>query len=318
VAAVLLSACGGDGPSGVAVSGSSTVEPIIARYNELFGAGDSDVAVRLDGAGTKNGFEAFCAGEADIADASRAISAEERERCSDQGIDYVELPVALDGVTVITNASNEAIECMSFEQLYGVIGPESEGFDDWSDANGLVTEIGGEGTLPTVPLAITAPGDESGTYDSFIELALSQIAERRFAEGKIAANRREITRSDYAVQANDVAIIRGVAGVDHSLGWVGFGVAMRNREAVRMLAVDDGDGCVAPTSKTIADGSYPLSRTLYLYVNTDAVVDNADLRSFVDFYLTDAGYQAVLEANYVPLTPEQWQETVIAWHEARG
>ncbi len=239
------------------MSGSSTVEPISALVGELFSAENPDVAVRVDGPGTSDGFELFCEGQTDISDASRAIDEEEVAACEAAGIEYVELKIGIDGLTVITNPANDAVECLSFEQLYGLVGPESEGFDNWSDANTLVTEIGGEGDLPDAQLDITAPGEESGTYDSFIEIALGDIAEARVAAGAITEDQAETTRKDYSSQANDNAIIEGIGGSDTSLGWVGFAFADQNQDAVRSLEVDGGDGCVAPTAETIADGTLP-------------------------------------------------------------
>jgi phosphate transport system substrate-binding protein len=177
----------------------------------------------------------------------------------------------------------------------------------------LVTEVGGEGNLPAADLEITAPGEESGTYDSFIELALSDIAEQRLDEGKITEDQEETTRPDYSTQANDNAIIQGVAGSDTSLGWVGYSFADQNRETVKLLSVDGGDGCVEPTPETIANGTYPLSRTLYIYVNKAKAADNPAVKAFVDFYMTDSGFQAVADADYVQLTDDKWQETVATW-----
>ena len=252
---------GGDLSGEVVVSGSSTVEPISALVGELFSAENPDVAVRVDGPGTSDGFELFCDGQTDISDASRAIDEEEVAACEAAGIEYVELKIGIDGLTVITNPANDAVECLSFEQLYGLVGPESEGFDNWSDANTLVTEIGGEGDLPDAQLDITAPGEESGTYDSFIEIALGDIAEARVAAGAITEDQAETTRKDYSSQANDNAIIEGIGGSDTSLGWVGFAFADQNQDAVKLLEVDGGDGCVelrprrrSPTAPTRSHG----------------------------------------------------------------
>ena len=273
------------------------------------------MAVRVDGPGTSDGFELFCEGQTDISDASRAIDEEEVAACEAAGIEYVELKIGIDGLTVITNPANDAVECLSFEQLYGLVGPESEGFDNWSDANTLVTEIGGEGDLPDAQLDITAPGEESGTYDSFIEIALGDIAEARVAAGAITEDQAETTRKDYSSQANDNAIIEGIGGSDTSLGWVGFAFADQNQDAVKSLEVDGGDGCVAPDAETIADGTYPVSRPLYIYVNTAKADENPALSAYVDFYLSDAGYEAVAEADYVQLPEDQWSETVSTWDD---
>jgi len=300
----------------IVISGSSTVEPISSLVGELFFEQNPDVAVRVDGPGTGDGFQLFCAGETDISDASRAITEEEMQACADAGIEYVELQVAIDGLSVITNPNNDAIDCLSFEQLYGIAGPESEGFDNWSDANALISEIGGEGNLPDADLEITAPGEESGTYDSFIEIVFGDIAEARVEAGALTEDRAESTRPDYSSQANDNAIIDGISGSDTSFGWVGYAFADQNRDVVKLLAVDGGEGCVEPTPETIADGSYPIARPLFIYVNTAKASANPALAAFVDFYLSDAGYEAVAEADYVQLDDAAWQETVAAWEAA--
>lgn len=307
---------GGDLSGEVVISGSSTVEPISSLVGELFSAENPDVAVRVDGPGTGDGFQLFCDGQTDISDASRAIKDEEAQACADAGIEYIELKVGIDGLSVITNPNNDAIDCLTFEQLYGLIGPESEGFDNWSAANSLITEIGGTGDLPDAPLEITAPGEESGTYDSFIEIVLAGIAEARVEAGTITEDQAGTTRPDYSSQANDNAIIEGIAGTDTSLGWVGFAFADQNRDSVKLLGVDGGDGCVDPTPETIADGTYPIARPLFIYVNKAKATENPAVAAFVDFYMSDTGYESVAEADYVQLDDAAWQETVGVWEGA--
>jgi phosphate transport system substrate-binding protein len=321
-----VSACGGDDDSAgndsedlggsIVVSGSSTVEPITSLVGELFNEDNPNVAVRVDGPGTGDGFQLFCEGDTDISDASRPIEEEEIAACEANGIEYTELKVAIDGISVITSPDNEDVECLSFADLYALVGPESEGFDNWDDANDLAAEVGGEGGFPAKKLTITAPGEESGTYDSFIEIALGDIAEQRLEAGKISEDVAETTRKDYSSQANDNTIIEGVAGDDGSLGWVGFAFADESSDRVKSLEIDGGDGCVAPDSETIGDGSYPLSRPLFIYVNNAKTASNPALRAFVDFYLSDDGALAVEEADYVPLPDEDWQATLDAWSSA--
>ena len=270
-AALLSAACGGssdgdganasEGLTGsIFISGSSTVEPISSLVAELFAEENPDVEITVEGPGTGDGFELFCNGETDISDASRPIEQEEIDACAANGIEYTELEVAIDGMAVLTSPTNEAVSCLSFADLYALLGPESEGFENWSDANELGEEVGGSAVpYPDAPLAITAPGEESGTYDSFVELALEDIAEER---GQEAA-----TRPDYQASANDNVIIDGIAGTDTALGWVGFSFYEQNQDVVKAIEVDGGEGCVAPTFETISGGSYPLSRSLYIYVN---------------------------------------------------
>src|SRR4029079_1049323 len=129
-----------------------------------------DVQISVDGPGTGDGFVLFCQGQTDISDASRQIEPEEAKACKSAGIDYIELEIAFDGITVMTNPDNPSITCLNKGDLYALFGPESDGFSSWSDANALAQQVGGTGSFPDEPLDITAPGEESGTYDAFIEL----------------------------------------------------------------------------------------------------------------------------------------------------
>jgi phosphate transport system substrate-binding protein len=321
VLALLGAACGGTEESGggeggaaltgsIFVSGSSTVEPISSLVAELFAEENPDVEITVEGPGTGDGFELFCNGETEISDASRPIEQEEIEACAANGIEYTELEVAIDGMAVLTSPANDAATCLSFEDLYSLLGPESEGFESWSDANDLGAEVGGSGDYPDAPLVVTAPGEESGTFDSFVELALEGIAEERGQEAT--------TRPDYTSSANDNVIIDGIAGTDTSLGWVGFSFYEQNQDVVKAMEVDGGEGCVAPTFETIADGSYPLSRTLFIYVNNAKAAENEALPAFVDFYMTDTGLlTAVEEVAYVTLPEDRIEATRSAWESAR-
>jgi phosphate transport system substrate-binding protein len=313
---LLAAACGGGGTGGtengaditgeIFISGSSTVEPISSLVAELFAEQAPNVEITVEGPGTGDGFELFCNGETDISDASRAIEQEEIDACAANGIEYTELEVAIDGMAVLTSPANDAVTCLSFPDLYALLGPESEGFDGWSDANDLGAEVGGSGDYPDAPLVVTAPGEESGTYDSFIELALEGIAEERGQDA--------VTRPDYQASSNDNVIIDGIAGSDSSLGWVGFSFFEQNQEVVKAIEVDGGEGCVAPAFESIADGSYPLSRSLYVYVNNAKAADSEALRAFVDFYMTDTGLlESVEQVAYVTLPEDRIEATRSAW-----
>jgi len=309
---------GGGVTGSVVVSGSSTVQPISTRVAELFEDAGNKVNVTVDGPGTGDGFKLFCAGETDISDASRPIKDEEAEACAAAGIEFIEIPVAFDGITVMTNPANDAVECLTTEDLYALVGPESQGFAKWSDAQALATELGSSTQLPDAKLDITAPGTESGTYDAFIELALADVAKSRVKEGKITEDQAKNTRPDYTSQANDNAILQGIEASNTSFGWVGFAFAEEAGSGVKELEIDGGDGCVAPSVETIADGTYPLSRTLYIYVNKAKADSNPALRAYVDFYLTDEGMvTAVEEVGYVPLPADQREEARTAWAERR-
>jgi len=306
---------GGDAISGeVNVTGSSTVEPISVAVAELFQESNGDVTVNVDGPGTGDGFEQFCNGEADITDASRPIEQEEIDACQQNGVEFIELKVAFDGISVLTSAENDAVECLTFADLYALTGPESEGFGNWSDAQALADELGSTTEFPDAPLDITAPGEESGTYDSFIELVYGDITEERVTAGSITEDQAETTRPDYQASADDNVIIEGVGGSDSSLGWVGFAFAEEAGDTVKELEVDGGDGCVAPSGETIADGSYPLSRPLFIYVDAQKAQDNAAVGAYVDFYLGE-GIGSVEEVGYVALPDDQLAETTTAWED---
>jgi len=318
VVALVAAACGGSkgnangsggGLSGqVVVSGSSTVQPISSLVAEAFSSENPGVSISVDGPGTGDGFALFCQGQTDISDASRPIKDEEKATCDSAGINFVELKIAFDGITVMTNPANSAVTCLSKADLYALVGPESTGFANWSDANALDQELGGAGTFPDVPLDITAPGEESGTYDAFIELALKGIAGER-------GQPDDQTRPDYQSSANDNVIIQGIEGSDSSFGWVGFAYAEQNAGGIKILQVDGGDGCVEPNRDTIADGSYPLSRSLYIYVNKDKAASNPAVKAYVDFYLQGVK-DYVSQAGYVDLPDSEIQATQQAWSSA--
>jgi phosphate transport system substrate-binding protein len=278
----------------VTISGSSTVEPISALNAEAFRARNPEVGISVEGPGTGDGFKKFCSGETDISGASRQIKDSEVEACGAAGIEFVELRVAVDGLSVLTSAGNTAVSCLSFADLYALLGPESLGFRDWSDANDLAGQItGANAPYPSAQLTVTGPGEESGTYDSFVELVLEDIADERGQEAQ--------TRPDYTASANDNVIIEGISGSDTSLGWVGYAFFLANQDKVSALAVDGGDGCVSPTPQTIADGSYPIARPLFIYVNKEKAALNAAVDLYVDFYLSEDGLVNVDQAGYIRL-----------------
>ncbi len=299
----------------VNVSGSSTVEPISTAVAEAFKAQNSNVDITVDGPGTGDGFELFCSGETDVSDASRPIKDEEAQACADAGIEFVELEVGIDGISVIT-APDNPLECLSFADLYALIGPEAEGIDTWSDATEVASALGSSTEFPDENLVITAPGEESGTYDSFIEIALEVAAEPRVESGDITEDEAATTRSDYAAQSDDNAIIEGVGGEPGGLGWVGFAFADQADGVKKMPIAAEPDGdCVEPSHETIQDGTYPISRSLYIYVNTTKAEENPAVAAYVDFYLE--GLTGFVEgADYIPLaddadTQARWADRVV-------
>ena len=304
VAAALLltaSACGNDNTDeateteaeadtsvegSISISGSSTVEPISTAAAEAFSGQNSNVDISVEGPGTGDGFEKFCGGETDISDASRPIKEEEAQICADAGIEFIELEVGIDGLSVIT-AEDNALECLSFADLYALVGPEAEGVDNWTGAAEVASALGSSTEFPDENLVVTAPGEESGTYDSFIEIVIEAAAEPRVESGDITEDEAASVRSDYSSSANDNTIIEGVS------------------------AEPDGE-CVAPTSETIQDGSYPISRSLYIYVNAANAEENEALAAFVDFYLE--GLTGFVEgADYIALADDA--ATTTTWED---
>jgi len=296
----------------ITISGSSTVQPITSLVAELFNDDVSDgVSIAVDGPGTSDGFVLFCDGETDIQDASRPIEQEEIDACSANGVEYIELAVAFDGITVMTNPANADVTCLNHGDLYALFGPESNGIDTWDGADALANEVGGTDGFPSAPLEITAPGEESGTYDAFIDLSgIEDIAlEQGVPEDEAAA-----LRTDYQPSPDDNVIISAMEGSDSPLGFVGFAFAEGAADQVKILEVDGGDGCVAPSRDTIADASYPLSRTLYIYVNKGKLADSPSLQAFVDYYVTDTGLvEAVTGTGYVELPTDQIEATRTTW-----
>ncbi len=282
----------------ISVTGSSTVEPVTNLLAQAFAELHPGVAFSVAGPGSGDGHKAACAGEVPIWNSSRQIKDSEAECLAETGIEFIELRVGIDGISVITAAANEDVDCLNFEDLYSLVGIEATGFTSWSDANALNAELGGNGPFGDHPLEIFAPGEESGTFDSFIEIALEDVWEARVEAG--SADENFAVRPDYTSSANDNVIIDGVAGNVHSFGWTGFAYADENRDKVKLLEVDGGDGCVAPTPETIAAAEFPISRFLYTYVDVSYASDPA-VAAFVDFMLSDEGQTHVVEAGYVNL-----------------
>jgi phosphate transport system substrate-binding protein len=320
---IVSAACGDDDGDGnntgnsdlsgsLNISGSSTVEPITSLVGEKFRTENPGVQISVSGPGTSDGFELFCNGETDISDASRPIDDEEVAACEENGIEPIEIEVALDALSVIGNPANE-ITCLNFGDLYALFGAESEGFQSWSDANALAAEVGGNGGFPDEPLTIVAPGDESGTYGSFIDLTgVDDVAADRGVAEDIAGD----LRPDYQISADDNVIIDNAAGTESGLGFVGFAYAENAGDSVKEFEVDGGDGCVAPSPEAVIDGSYPLGRSLFIYVNPTKLEENPALDPFVDLYLSDEGLASVEEVQYISLPDDRIEAARSAWDSA--
>ena len=298
------------------VSGSSTVYPIVQRQAEEFQLIAPGVAITVEGPGSGDGARKFCAGEALIANASRLYKAEEIEICEANGIEFIEIRRGIDGISVITSAENDAIDCVSFNDLYALLSEEAFGFGSWADANALTAEWGGT-TFPDAPLDVFAPGEESGTYDSFAEIVIEAVAGGKTGLDTGARQFVETIRPDYAASTNDTVILQGIASSTYSLGWVGYAFAQEASDAgeARMIPVsyEDGGTCVSPSPETIADASFPIARFLYTYVNADAAANDPSVAAFVDYMMSDAGLESVGAVGYVDLAAADQVRARAVW-----
>ena len=281
VAAAALAGCGGgDSSSGGAISadGSSTVGPFTTRTAEDFRAqGGVDVTVGISGTG--GGFERFCADETDISNASRAIKDEEAAICADKGVEYVELQVATDALTNVVNSENDWVTCLTVDQLNAIWKPGST-VSNWNQI---------DPSYPDVPLKLYGAGTDSGTFDYFTEVI----------NGEAGAS-----RSDYSATEDDNVTVQGVSGDKGGLGYFGFSYFEENRDKLKALEVDDGEGCVVPSVATAQDGSYkPLARPLFMYVKLSALADTEGLADFVRYTLENAA--AIAGEQFVPLNQAQ-------------
>jgi phosphate transport system substrate-binding protein len=285
-----LAACGGgqqsaegDGLSGtIAIDGSSTVAPLSSAAATLFADEEPGVNVTVATSGTGGGFKAFCAGETDISDASRPIKDEEIAACDEAGIEYTEIVIANDGLSVVVNPENDWAQCLTVEQLNTIWAPEAEGeVMSWKDV---------DASFPDEPLELYGAGTDSGTFDYFTE----------------AVNGEEgATRADYTPSEDDNVTVQGVQGSASAMGYFGLSYAEENADAVKIVEIDGGDGCVTPSSETVQDGTYqPLGRPLFIYVNNANYAENEALQTFVDFYLENEDAIAE-EALFIDLTDEQ-------------
>ena len=312
----------------VDISGSSTVEPISLLMAEEFNFMNPNWTFRVNGPGTTAGFEQFCNGETDISDASRTIKDVEVENCAADDIVPVELKIGIDGLAVIVSQQNDSVECLNFTDLYAIFGVESDEVRTWEDAAAFAAELGSAtSSWPSGDIAITAPGDESGTWGSFIEIALEDIQETRAEAGNVDPEAEPGTRTPgdiYVASPNDNVIIDGVGGNPNGIGFVGYAFAINNSDRVRMVPIDGGDGnCIAPDEETVAANTYPIARDLFIYP-AQGRVDAADesynpaLAPFIDFYLSPEGQELVPIAGYVQMSEDALAETQAVWDDAKS
>jgi phosphate transport system substrate-binding protein len=315
VTAVAGAAVAQDVEGTIDVRGSSTVAPISLAVSEDFQVVNQGFGFTVGEEGTGAGFsDFFCVDGSDVSDASRAINEDESALCAENGVETVELKVGYDGLAVITSPQNP-IDCLNKYDLWALFGSESNDITTWQDAEAFAHEMGSTTEFPDGDIAITAPGTESGTYDSFIELALGPAAEERGLE---EAATRDPVPPTYVGAANDLVIIQGVSQFPTSIGFVGLAYADNAGDAVKIVQVDEGDGCVAASPETVADGTYALSRPLFIYPALNRLETNAVIQPWVDFYLSDDGIANVSEVGYVQLPAEELEATRAAWAAATG
>jgi phosphate binding protein len=271
----------------ILVDGSSTVYPITQAAAEEFATYAPQVQVTVGISGTGGGFKRFCAGETDISDASRPIDPSERDLCQKNGIDYIELPVAFDGLTVVVNPQNDWVDCLTVAELKTMWEPDAEGqITNWNQIR--------DG-FPDKPLALFGAGTDSGTFDYFTQ----------------AINGKEkASRGDYQASEDDNVLVQGVAGDANALGYFGYAYYVENQDKLKVVPIDGGDGnCVAPSEQTINDGTYqPLSRPLFLYVRKEAA-QRPEVQAFIHFYLSKSFTPLIdsSEIGYVPLPDPFYQ-----------
>ncbi|HEV2088648.1 MAG TPA: PstS family phosphate ABC transporter substrate-binding protein [Cryptosporangiaceae bacterium] len=290
LALALTAACGGgneatntDGgelSGSVKVDGSSTVAPLSTAASELFGEEQPEVRVSVGTSGTGGGFEKFCNGETDISNASRPIKDEEIAACKANGVEYAELVVANDALTVVVSKQNTFVDCLTVTQLKKLWEPKST-VKTWNQL---------DPTFPAEPVKLFGPGTDSGTFDYFTD-------EINGAEGA--------SRTDYTASENDNVLVQGVEGDKNALGYFGFTYYEENAAKLKAVKIDSGDGtCVEPSKATASDGTYkPLSRPLYVYVARKSM-SRPEVAAFVEYYAKNID-TVVEEAKYVPLTAEQ-------------
>ena len=327
VGALAVLPAGAQSTSGVNISGSSTVEPITSLVAENYAGKNPNVSVRVDGPGTGDGFKLLCADSIDIADASREIKSEESDVCKEKGITYTELPVGIDGLTIIANKASK-LKCVDSAQIYGLFGPESDG--TFATAQTLATELGSTNTpLPTSgSIKKFTPGPESGTYDSFIELSYKDEIETRLEEGKVTTvvdeEGEEVAKEPVVSDGqfpNDNDIVKRVTATKNGIGFLGYAFYSENKGDLKAISVLNSDTgtCVAPNTATIGNGTYVLSRTLYIYPNNAKVAANADVKSYLNFYITKKSLTAtVKDAGYVPLPASTIATTISTWKALAG
>ncbi|MCC6945120.1 MAG: PstS family phosphate ABC transporter substrate-binding protein [Thermomicrobiales bacterium] len=265
----------------IVADGSSTVGPITEAVAEEFAAVASGVQVEVSISGTGGGFERFCNGETDLQDASRPIKDKEAAKCAEASVEFYKFEVAYDGIAIVVNPENDFVSCLTVDQLKLMWQPENPA-TNWNQI---------DPSFPDQPISLYGPGTSSGTFDYFT--------------GEIVGEEGSST-TDYLPSEDDNQLVEGVAGDKNALGYFGLAYYEQNQDRLKLVAVDNGNGCVDPSTDTVRDLSYaPLSRPLYLYVNA-ASLQRPEVQEFMNFYLAtaselagDVGYVASPDDVYV-------------------
>ncbi|MDW2799232.1 PstS family phosphate ABC transporter substrate-binding protein [Clostridium boliviensis] len=265
----------------IRIDGSSTVFPITEAVVEEFNKSEPDVKIPVGISGTGGGFKKFVTKETDISNASRPIKDEEAKKAKDAGVDYIELKVAYDGLSVLVNPENTWVDSLTVEELKKIWNPDSE-VKTWKDVRD---------EWPEEEIKLYAPGTDSGTFDYFTE-------EINGESGAI--------RSDFTGSEDDNVLVQGIAGDKNALGFFGFAYYEENQDKLKLVPIDNGNGAVTPSFETIKSGEYaPLSRPIFIYVNKEALT-RAEVKEFVKFYLEKAK-DIVPEVGYVSLPEEEYK-----------
>ena len=275
----------------VKIDGSSTVYPITEAVAEEFNASAPKVRVTVGVSGTGGGFKRFVAGEIDIADASRPIKKSEFDMAAKAKVDFIEVPVAFDGLTIVVNPKNTWCTSLTVAQVKKIYSASGSA-KTWKDV---------DPSWPATPIKVYSPGTDSGTFDYFKEVVVGK-------DGAI--------RSDMSVSEDDNVLVRGVSGEEGSIGFFGCAYYFENKDKVRAVAIDGGKGALMPTVESIEDGSYaPFSRPLFIYVNK-ASASRPEVKAFVDFYLTNVAKLAG-EVGYVKLPDAVYARVRANWTNGR-
>ncbi len=274
----------------ITVDGSSTVYPITEAVAEEFQRAREGTRITVGISGTGGGFAKLCRDEIDVADASRPIKPVEAEACATAGVAFIELPVAYDGLAIVVHPKNTWASSMTVAELKKLWEPAAQGrINRWSDIRS---------GWPNNEIHLFGAGTDSGTFDYFTEAIVGK---------------EDQSRGDYTSSEDDNVIVQGVSGDEYALGYFGYAYYEENKDKLKLVAVDDGDdaagkGAILPSPETVKDGTYrPLSRPIFIYSKVNSL-DRAEVKSFVDFYLTE-GVPLVREVGYIPLTDREYELT---------